>query len=134
MVNLSIYRFTLVNNVKEQQVLSFYNEEEDLLETMNDFCSHIHRNVKCYTDAQGKYRTFSLTNNQLKDVEKRIITGYFDSGYTGEYGQIKDGKTSYLKYDILKGDLFSKDFFILFMFLKIQNMVFLFFRKKRIMV
>jgi hypothetical protein len=113
MVNLSIYRFTLVNKVKEQQVLSFYNEEEDLLETMNDFCSHIHRNVKSYTDVQGKYRTFSLANNQLKDVEKRIITGYFDSGYTGEYGQIKDGRTSNIKCDILKGDLFSKDFFYL---------------------
>lgn len=130
MVNLSIYRFTLVNNVKEQQVLSFYNEEEDLLETMNDFCSHIHRNVKSYTDAQGKYRTFSLSNNQLKDVEKRIITGYFDSGYTGEYGQIKDGKTSYLKYDILKGDLFSKDFFYLIHVPKNSKYGFFIFQKK----
>lgn len=130
MVNLSVYRFTLVNNVKEQQVLSFYNEEEDLLETMNDFCSHIHRNVKSYTDAQGKYRTFSLANNQLKDVEKRIITGYFDSGYTGEYGQIKDGKTSYLKYDILKGDLFSKDFFYLIHVPKNSKYGFFIFQKK----
>ncbi|MFV5686197.1 hypothetical protein ACM55I_12210 [Flavobacterium sp. GB2R13] len=130
MVNLSIYRFTLVNKVKEQQVLSFYNEEEDLLETMNDFCSHIHRNVKSYTDVQGKYRTFSLANNQLKDVEKRIITGYFDSGYTGEYGQIKDGKTSNLKYDILKGDLFSKDFFYLIHVPKNSKFGFFIFQKK----
>lgn len=130
MVNLSIYRFTLVNNVKEQQVLSFYNEEEDLLETMNDFCGHIHRNVKSYTDAQGKYRTFSLSNNQLKDGEKRIITGYFDSGYTGEYGRIKDGKTSNLKYDILKEDLFSKDFFYLIHVPKNSKFGFFIFQKK----
>ena len=113
MINLSIYRFTLLNKIKEQQVLSFYNEDVDLLETMNDFCSHIHKNIKTYTDIQGKYRTFSLANNQYMDFEKRIITGYFDSAYTGEYGKIKDRKTSNLKYDILKGDLFSKDFFYL---------------------
>ena len=130
MVNLNIYRFTLVNKVKEQQVLSFYNEEEDLLETMNDFCSHIHRNIKSYTDIQGKYRTFSLANDQLRDAEKRIITGYFDSGYTGEYGQIKDGKTSNLKYDILKGDLFSKDFFYLIHVPKNSKYGFFIFQKK----
>lgn len=130
MVNLNIYRFTLVNKVKEQQVLSFYNEEEDLLETMNDFCSHIHKNIRSYTDVQGKYRTFSLANTQLKDVEKRIITGYFDSGYTGEYGQIKDGRTSNIKYDILKGDLFSKDFFYLIHVPKNSKYGFFIFRKK----
>lgn len=43
MINLNIYRFTLLNKAKEQQVLSFYNEEEDLLETMNDFCGYIHK-------------------------------------------------------------------------------------------
>lgn len=130
MINLSIYRFTLLNKAKEQQVLSFFNEEEDLLDTMNDFCSHIHKNIRSYTDVQGKYRTFSLANNQLKDVEKRIITGYFDSAYTGEYGQIKDRNTSNLKYDILKGDLFSKDFFYLIHVPKNSKYGFFIFQKK----
>jgi hypothetical protein len=62
---------------------------------------------------------------------KRIITGYLASAYTGEYGKIKDHKTSDLKYNILKGDLFSKDFFYLIHVPKIQNMVSLFFRKKK---
>lgn len=113
MVNLNIYRFTLVNKVKEQQVLSFYNEEEDLLETMNDFCSHIYRNVKSYTDIQGKYRTFSLANDQLRDVEKRIITGYVESAYTGEKAKVIDSATKSLKCDIYKKDLLSKAFFYL---------------------
>jgi hypothetical protein len=130
MVNLNIYRFTLLNKIKEQQVLSFYNEDEDLLETMNDFCSHIHKNTKTYTDIQGKYRTFSLANNQYMDAEKRIITGYFDSAYTGEYGKIKDRKTSNLKYDILKGDLFSKDFFYLLHVPKNSKYGFFIFQKK----
>lgn len=130
MINLSIYRFALLNKIKEQQVLSFYNEEDDLLETMNDFCSHIHKNIKSYTDAQGKYRTFSLANKQYMDVEKRIITGYLDSGYTGEYGKIKDSKTSNLKYDILKGDLFSKDFFYLLHVPRNSKYGFFIFQKK----
>ena len=111
MVNLSVYRFTLVNKVKEQQVLSFYNEEEDLLETMNDFCSHIHMNVKKYTDIQGKLRTFSLANFQSLDSNKRIITCSVDSAYTGENGKIIDSVTKKLKCDIYKRDLFSKKFF-----------------------
>lgn len=56
MVNLSVYKFTLLNNAKEQQVLSFYNEEEDLLDTMNDFCEYIHKNVR---DLHFEKHTFS---------------------------------------------------------------------------
>ncbi|MES2852857.1 hypothetical protein [Flavobacterium sp. LB2P6] len=130
MTNLSIYKFSLLNKVKEQQVLSFYNEEEDLLDTMNDFCSYIHRNIKTYTDSQGKFRTFSLANVQKKDTNKRIITGYFDSAYTGEKGKIKDGRTNDLKYDISKKDLFSKDFFFLIHVPKNSKFGFLIFQKK----
>jgi hypothetical protein len=130
MVNLNFYRFTLVNRAKEQQVLSFYNDEEDLLETMNDFCSHIHKNIKGYIDGQGKYRTFTLSNMQNKNSESRIISGYLDSAYTGEYGKIRDRKTSNLKYDILKGDLFSKDFFYLIHVPKNSKYGFFIFQKK----
>jgi hypothetical protein len=110
-INFTIYRFSLLNKAKEQQVLSFYNEEEDLLETMNDFCDYIHKNIKGYTDNQGKYRTFTLSEKQNKNNEKRIISGYFDSAYTGEKGKVKYGKSNRLKCDINKKDLISKDFF-----------------------
>jgi len=113
MINLSIHRFTLLNKAKEQQVLSFYNEEEDLLDTMNDFCKHIYKNIREYTDNQGKYRTFTLSTIQNKNIENRTVSGFFDSAYTGEKGKIKDRQTNLLKYDISKKDLFSKDFFFL---------------------
>lgn len=112
-VNFTIYRFSLLNKAKEQQVLSFYNEEEDLLETMNDFCNYLHKNIKGYIDNQGNYRTFTLSNKQTKNIEKRIISGYFDSAYTGERGKVKFGKSNKLKCDIQKMDLISKDFFYL---------------------
>ena len=81
MINLSIYRFKLLNKAKQQQVLSFYNEEEDLLDTMDDFCSYIHKNIRDYIDNQGKYRTFTLSNRQKKDSNKRIISGHFFNYY-----------------------------------------------------
>lgn len=113
MVNLSIYKFMLFNKANEQQVLSFYNEEEDLLVTMDDFCKYIHKNIREYIDTQGKYRTFTLSAIQNKDVRNRTLSGFFDSAYTGEKGKIKDGNTNLLKYNISKKDLFSKDFFFL---------------------
>lgn len=113
MIHLQVYRFSLLNKAKEQQVLSFYNEEEDLLETMNDFCGYIHKNIQDYTDNQGKHRTFTLSNKQKKNIENRTVSGHFDSAYTGEKGKIKDRKTNQLKFDIKERDLFSKEFFYL---------------------
>lgn len=110
---LEFYRFTLENKVKEQQVLNFYNEEEDLLDTLNDFCKYIFDNVKKYTDNQGKYRTFTLASLPKIERENRILYGFLDSAYTGEYGKIKDARTNGVKYDLTKKDLFSKDFFFL---------------------
>lgn len=130
MVNLNIYRFKLLNKAKEQQVLSFYNEEEDLLDTMNNFCDYIHKNIRDYIDTQGKYRTFTLSNRQKKDSEKRIISGYFDSSYTGEKGKIKDRKTNQLKFNIKEKDLFSKEFFYLIHVPKNSKFGFLIVEKK----
>ena len=130
MVNLNIYRFTLLNKSKEQQVLSFYNEEEDLLDTMNDFCGFIHKNIRDYIDNQGKYRTFTLSNVQKYDSEKRTISGHFDSAYTGEKGKVKDRKTNRLKYNINEKDLFSKDFFYLIHVPKNSKFGFLIVQKK----
>jgi hypothetical protein len=113
MIKIQIYRFMLLNKAKEQQVLNFYNEEEDLLETMDDFLNYIQKNIKEYTDVQRKLRTFGLNGKQIKKEDQRIISGYFDSAYTGEQGKIKDRITNKIKYDLEKNDLFSKDFFFL---------------------
>ena len=130
MYNLTFYKFTLTNKAGDQQVLNLFNEKEDLLEIMNDFCSHMCANINSYRDVQGKHRTLSLANKQVKDDAKRIITGYLASAHTGEYGKIQDGKTSDTKYDILKADLVSKDFFYLIHVPKKSKHGFLIFQKK----
>lgn len=113
MTNLNIYRFELLNKIKEQQVLSFYNEEEDFLNTMDDFLSFIFKNIRDYMDPQGRYRTFTLGSLQKKDYQKRVISGYFDSAYTGEKVKIKDRNTNCTKYDVDHKDLLSREFFFL---------------------
>jgi hypothetical protein len=120
----------LLNKAKEQQVLSFYNEEEDLLDTMNEFCGFIHKNIRDYIDNQGKYRTFTLSNLQRYDLEKRTVSGHFDSAYTGEKGKVKDRKTNKLKYNINEKDLYSKDFFYLIHVPKNSKFGFLIVQKK----
>ena len=113
MTKIEIYRFTLLNKAKEQQVLNFYNEEEDLLNTMDDFCSFIHRNIRDYIDTQGKYRTFTLDGIQKLNPNNRSISGYIDSSYTGENGKLKDRKTDEKIIDIKADNLVSKSFFFL---------------------
>jgi hypothetical protein len=127
---LEFYRFSLINKTKEQQVLSFYNEEEDLLDTLNDFCNYIFKNVKKYTDNQGKFRTFTLATLPNIEKENRIIHGFLDSAYTGEYGKIKDRKTNGIKYNLDRNDLFSKEFFYLIYVPKGSKFGFLVVQKK----
>jgi hypothetical protein len=130
MVNLNIYRFMLLNKAKEQQVLSFYNEEEDLLDTMNDFCEYTHKNIRDYIDNQGRYRTFTLSSRQKIDKDRRIISGHFDSAYTGENGKVKDRETNHLKFKFNNKDLLSKDFFYLIHVPKNSKFGFLIVQKK----
>jgi len=113
MVKIEIYRFSILNKAKEQQVLNFYNEEEDLLNTMNDFCTFIHKNIRDYIDSQGKYRTFTLDRVQKLNHNNRTISGYFDSSYTGERGKLKDRATNKKIIDIKADNLVSKSFFFL---------------------
>ncbi len=130
MTKIEIYRFTLLNKAKEQQVLNFYNEEEDLLNTMNDFCSFILRNIKDYIDSQGKYRTFTLDGIQKLNLNNRTITGYFDSSYTGERGKLKNRKTNEKIIDIKADNLVSKSFFFLIHIPKNSNFGYLIVERK----
>ena len=113
MVKIEIYRFSILNKAKEQQVLNFYNEEEDLLNTMNDFCAYIRENIRDYIDSQGKYRTFTLDGAQKLNYNNRTIYGYFDSSYTGEKGKLKDRNTNEKIIEIKADNLVSKSFFFL---------------------
>lgn len=114
MTKLIIYRFWISNKIGEKQILNHFNGEDDLLNVGNDFCKHIHKNIKSYTDNTGNKRTFTLDSLQKLDENGRSIYGYFDSALTGDRLKIKDGETNLLKLDVDLKDLQSRNFFFLF--------------------
>lgn len=114
MTKLITYRFWISNKIGEKQILNLFNGEEDLLNVGNTFCSHIHQNIKSYTDNTGNKRTFTLDSLQSLDDSERSIYGYFDSALTGDRLKIKDGETNHLKLDVDLKDLQSRNFFFMF--------------------
>ncbi|MBF00310.1 hypothetical protein [Flavobacterium coralii] len=113
MVKINTYRVSLDNRNGETQILNFFNGEDDFLNLANDFCSYILENIRDYVDGQGNYRTFTLNDRQYLDVDNRIISGYFDSAYTGEVVDIKEPITNDLLYQVTRDKLQSKKFFFL---------------------
>ncbi|WP_330442286.1 hypothetical protein [Flavobacterium sp. C4GT6] len=105
------YRISLTNKVSEKQILSRFNGEDDLLNTINDYCDYIHRNIVSYTDSTGNLRTFTLDGLQTLNNDNRNLYGYFDSAYTGEKLKIKEGVTNDILFNVGERDLQSRNFF-----------------------
>lgn len=130
MTKLIIYRFWVSNKVGEKQILSHFNDEEDLLNVGNSFCNHIHKNIKGYTDNTGNKRTFTLDSMQRVNDTERSIYGYFDSALTGDKLKIKDGETNQIKLDVDLKDLQSRNFFFIFYIPKGKKYGYLIMQKK----
>lgn len=112
-VKLINYRISLSNRANEKQILSYFNGQEDLLNTVNEFCNYIHKNVKSYIDNSGNQRTFTLDGLQKLEDSKRTIYGFFDSALTGDKIKIKENETNNLIYDVKNKDLQSRNFFFM---------------------
>lgn len=113
MVIYNTYRISLANKAKEEQTLSLFNNETDLINVINEFLNHILENIFSYSDNQGKKRTFTLASLPTVSQENRTISGYFDSAFSGERLKIKEEITNELNYSVNKRELQSRDFFYL---------------------
>jgi hypothetical protein len=129
-VKLITYRISLTNKVNEKQTLSHFNGQEDLLNTINEFCNYIHKNIKSYTDNVGNRRTFTIDGLQKIEDSKRVIHGFFDSALTGDKMKIKDNDTNSLIYDVKNRDLQSRNFFFFIYVPKNSKYAFLVVQKK----
>jgi hypothetical protein len=110
-VKINTFRISLSNNVGEKQILNFFNGEEDFLNIVNNFCDYIFQNIRSYTDSQGNLRTFTLKDRPNLMAAERSIYGYFDSAYTGDILDIKEGVTNDVLYHVTSDKLQSKKFF-----------------------
>jgi len=113
MVKLTIYRVALVNKAKAEQILSRFNEENDLLEVCNQFYYSLKNNKIQYFDNQGNKRVFSLNSSiDFLRTERTLVTR-FDSAYTGEEVCIRNADTNSLNYMVNKDELQSRSLFSL---------------------
>lgn len=108
-----IYRISILNNRKEKQILNYFNGSEDLLNICNGYYHSLKQERVDYFDNNGNKRTFSITTNIEKQDYDRILVTSFDSAYTGETFDIRDGNTNALNYSANKSELQSRKMFSL---------------------
>ncbi|WP_157811570.1 hypothetical protein [Lacinutrix sp. Bg11-31] len=103
----------LVNKAKEEQVLSHFNGENDLLEVCNQSYYSLRKNKADYMDSQGNKRVFSISSEiDFLRTERMLIT-HFDSAYTGDEPEIRNGETNTLNYKVSNTELITRKLFSL---------------------
>lgn len=113
MVNYTIYRVALINKAKEEEFLSRFNGINDLLKESKFYYEFLSKERVEYYDIKGNKRTFSISSDIHYLEENRILISDFDSAYTGETFDIRDGSVNKLVYKVSKEELQSRKMFSL---------------------
>lgn len=113
MYTFTIYKVAILNKAKEYQRLGFFNGENDLLRTSESFYYSLNKNTIEYLDSKQNKRAFSITDKFHLNEAARYLVAKFDSAYTGESFEIRDGETNSLNYPVNKSDLQSRKLFSL---------------------
>jgi hypothetical protein len=113
MNNFTIYRLAIQNKAKENQILNHFNGTNDFLETCNEYYNSLQENKVDYFDSNGNKRTYSISSEINHQYENRTIDTYFDSAYTGENFEIRNGESNKLTYSVKKNELQNRKLFSL---------------------
>lgn len=113
METLSFYKVAIVNKAGEEQVLSRFNGEIDFLEICDNFYNFLTNNVVHYFDNNGNKRAFSISPEIEYSKEKRSLSTYYNSAYTGQSLDIRNGVTNELVYLVSKKEFQSRKMFSL---------------------
>ncbi|KAA5827674.1 hypothetical protein FPF71_02195 [Algibacter amylolyticus] len=113
-MKLIIYRVALLNKANEEQVLSRFNGENDLFTVCNHYYHSLKKNRLDYIDSQGNKRVFYINSEIDFLISERTLITYFDSAYTGDEPEIRNGKTNALNYKVSNTELITKKLFSLF--------------------
>jgi len=114
METLSFYKVAIINKAGEEQVLSRFNGEIDFLEICDNFYNFLTNNVVHYFDNNGNKRAFSISPEIEYSKEKRSLSTYFNSAYTGQSLDIRNGVTNELVYPVSKKEFQSRKMFSFF--------------------
>jgi len=111
MRNFTIYRFGILNNSKEEQLLSQFNGANDLLKEFNLYYENLFQEKVAYADNNGNKRTFSISSNIEFDKTNRRLIADLDSAYTGEKFEIRNGESNGLNYLVSETELQCRKLF-----------------------
>jgi hypothetical protein len=113
MATFIIYRVALINKAKEEQVLSRFNGENDLLEICNQYYYSLRKNRTNYFDNEGNKRVFCISSEIDFLRKERTLITHFDSAYTGDEPEIRNGDTNTLNYKVSSTELITRKLFSL---------------------
>lgn len=111
MRNFTIYRFGILNNSKEEQLLSLFNGTNDLLQEFKLYYENLFREKVVYADNNGNKRTFSISSNIEFDKTNRSLIADLDSAFTGEKFEIRNGESNGLNYLVSETELQCRKLF-----------------------
>jgi len=109
--NFTIYRLGIINNSKEEQLLSQFNGTNDLLKEFNLYYESLFKEKIDYYDNKGNKRTFSISSDIEFLKEERKIISDLDSAYTGEKFEIRNENSNSLNYSVSENELQSRKMF-----------------------
>lgn len=91
---LSTYILKVIDNEKNEQILSHFNGTDDFLQIFENYLNDLLTNIRNESDL-GNTTTLHLTLEAppLVDTAQRRIYGYFSSGVSGDEYQIRDLET-----------------------------------------
>jgi len=113
MINYIVYKVSLLNKAKEEQLLNRFNGENDLLEICNQYYNSLRKNNEYYIDNQGNKRVFSISSKiDFLRTERTLVTK-FDLAYTGDEPEIRNADTNALIHKVSKTELIARKLFSL---------------------
>ena len=110
MYTYTIFRVAILNKAKEEQVLSRFNGETDLLKICNQYYNALQKQKIDYYDNKGNKRSFSITSDIEFNENNRNVISFLDSAYSGESLEIRS-KSNNLNYIVNKEELQSRRVF-----------------------
>ncbi len=116
---LSTYVVKILDNNKNEQILSRFNGTDDFLRTFKNYLNAIFTNIRAETDGSGTTSLhLTLESPPTVDIHNRRIYGYFSSGVSGDEYQIRDLETQNNLLDVETGHAAFRN---LFFYMQIPN-------------
>ncbi|MBU1014570.1 MAG: hypothetical protein KKG99_16345 [Bacteroidetes bacterium] len=109
---LSTYLLKILDNDKNEQILSRFNGSDDFLRIFENYLNTIYQNIRAESDSSQTITLhLTLESPPTLDLTNRRIYGYFSSGVSGDEYQIRDLVTQDNLLDVEKNHAAFRNLF-----------------------